>query len=185
MTWPAVALGDQWTALSGVTVDESGMYSRIDAQINTYAAWLNQWGSGVSGSKAFTRFMLVFANGAIAGTGVNLGGTVIDDTATGWNATNKNYTVPTGGGLYVVGFNFRHSVTIVSSATVIGIPGVRPMKSGNSGGRANTGCRAGPFPVRFSGGEVLSVQYQGGVATLDSGTVSPWRCWFHVDQVGY
>lgn len=174
MTYPGVALGNQWAA---GFIDETGMAGKVDTPLNAAAAWMASLGSG------WARFFATEAAAAALSTNVGFA-TIRTDTAGGWNATSKAYTIPPGGGLYVLSAGITQTSATITSLEIVGLPaGYRPVLGGASTGTAGRGEMIEHVGVRFAGGEAVALWYRGAAPTVTN-VAAQTNSWFEITQIG-
>lgn len=156
MTYPAVALGDQWAGPP--FTQAADMHSRIDTPANAMADELRTWGHD------FPRFFAAIGAGAQAlATNVLFAASV--DTAAGYNAATGVYTVPTTG-LWLVTAQITQSSAVAFTLEVLGLPaGWHTPLSETSAAAAGSGAAVEAFGIDLTAGAQLSVQLQGTAPT--------------------
>lgn len=194
MTYPTVPIGPgvsgtgPWLhpSLATDTVSGSGFASlntNVDVILNALAADVG----ALPGSLTDLRVSLRTSTTTAAGGTVAFD-TVVADSASGWNATTHQYTIPGTGGLYVVAAECAPSGTGAFDIAINGLPilpyGVGQLVGGKNQSGAGRGCYIIPTPIRFAGGEVVFVSTVAGFTSEAVLTGTTDTNWLSLEQIG-
>lgn len=182
MTFPAVALGNQWT---NTFQDEPDMKAKIDDNLNAMAANMSLWG------RDFAAFR---AKGAInpGALAANYNWTTfVEDftdpwagTGPAWDATNKRWVCQKAG-LYAIQAGFTQSSALNGVLEILTLPapfsGV--IFSGQMGNAASYGQDL-DMTANLVAGNTVSLQMRGALALPNAAGISTWT-YLTVMQIGY
>lgn len=140
MTYPSVAIADQWT--NGEEINSVKLNARVDANFNAL----------LTASPVYFFGSILTSTAISIGAAMNLT-TIVADSANGWDATNHWYKFSVAG-LYSV----SAAVKCNSSATIVGVGFAKngtSFLSGDNGATAAFTGNACTFTAQFAVGDEL------------------------------
>lgn len=174
MTYPAVPLPNQWT---NAYVSASDMYNRIDVPLNAIANAISTWGP-----RTGFRAIAAVSPGSL-NTNIDFG-TIVSDTASGWDAVNKRYVVQATG-LYAIQAGWVQASAVAGQLKLLtfAAPNAGIVLSGQMGGAANYGQDI-DLTQNLTAGAQISLQMANALATAAT-VASQTLTYLTIMMIGY
>lgn len=187
MTAPPV-LGNLWSHPALCTDNTTGaglegMHPNIDLNLNTLAADIG----ALPGNLADFRAAMRTASAAVTASAVIALDTVIADSASGWNATTHQYTIPSPG-IWLIEAQFSQNAANTLTVAVRGLPtslyGVG-LITACSPANVNPSSAYLPLtPILFFGGEVVDFFSLTTTTALGQLAGGQDTSWLNLTQIG-
>jgi len=187
MAFPATPLADQFshpTNPRSVLEDPTAMHNATDVQLNLLRTWM-------FGMPTLNLARLRVSHRAAGATAIAANATIkfdttLVDSAGGWSVTTGLYTVPAGGGLFLLTAYSTLATAVNYRLYVSGVPNT--FGSVNISGTAiqsiGRSSRVRLTPVRFAGGETVGVRVTAAISIEGITTAGTEKNRFELIQVG-
>jgi hypothetical protein len=188
MTYPAVPLPDQFghpTNPRSVLETAADLHTKTDNQLNAIRAYmLGQPTQNMASFRATNR--AVGAVAVAASATVKFDTVLVNALGGVWSAATGLYTIPAGGGLFLLTAHVTLATAVSFRAYISGIP-TAVFASGNVNGCAvqtiGRSSRIRYFPCRFNGGETVGVRVTAAIS-IEGTTAGTDKHRFEIIQVG-